>query len=80
MEEKRYYQAVEIDADNVNMMKSVGAVLYTASDKYYSLSWGHSISAPGPNGTTLWNTDIDGVVEATSDEEAAAKLGVTKVE
>lgn len=75
----RYYQAMEVDEQNVNQLKTAGMTLYTASGRYYSLSWGHSISVPGPNGTTLWNEEIDGVVAAYSDEEAAAKLGVTKV-
>lgn len=74
----RYYQAMEVDEQNVNQLKTAGMTLYTASGRYYSLSWGHSISAPGPNGTTLWNEEIDGVVAAYSDEEAAAKLGIAR--
>lgn len=71
--ETKYYRLDEIeDGDRADA--------YTDSKKTYILSWGHSISAPGPNGATLWNTEIDGVVEAASDEDAAAKLGVTKVE
>lgn len=71
--ETKYYRLDEIeDGDRANA--------YTDGNKTYVLSWGHSISAPGPNGTTLWNEEIDGVVAAYSDEEAAAKFGVTKVE
>lgn len=69
----KYYRLDEIEDGGK-------ADTYTDGKKTYMLSWGHSISAPGPNGTTLWNTDIEGVIEAASDEEAATKFGVTKVE
>ena len=54
------------------------ATLYTDEEgkKLYNINHGSMISAPGPDGGVLFNTEIEGVVEAEDEDEAAVKLGV----
>lgn len=48
-----------------------------SGEKFYTLNWGTMIAKLGPDGKTILNnTEIEGVVEAETDEEAALKLGV----
>lgn len=72
----RYYNLHE---NTEGKTSGAHATVYTdeKNEKFYTLSWGTSIATLAPDGKTiLHDTEIEGVVEAESDEEAALKLGV----
>lgn len=73
----RYYQIVEVSKDEADSLKAIETV-YKKSRKYYTLNWGHEISTLAEDRVTiLYNTDIEGVIEAENDEDAVAKFGLT---
>lgn len=74
---QKYYQLIETEEPKDGFM---GRDVYTKDGKFYTLSWGHEISTPGPDGKSILNTDIPGVIAAKSDEDAIKKFGVEKVE
>lgn len=74
---QKYYQLIETEKPEE---KFRGRDVYTKDDKFYTISWGHEISTPGPDGKPILNTDIPGVIAADDEAEAAKKFGVTKVE
>lgn len=76
---KKYYQLIEIDKQTAELYKSCGIEVYKKSRKYYELNCGHSISTLADDRKTiLYNTEIDGVIEAEDDEDAIQKFGLTK--
>lgn len=76
---QKYYQLIEIDKETAELYKKHGADVYKKSRKYYTLSWGHSISTLADDRVTiLYNTEIEGVIEAEDDEDAVEKFGLTK--
>lgn len=76
---QKYYQLIEIDKENAELYKKHEVDVYKKSRKYYTLSWGHSISTlAGDRATILYNTEIEGVIEAEDDEDAVEKFGLTK--
>lgn len=73
--EKRYYKIEEITKEQADMMKEHG--VYEKDGKFYTLGWGHQISTLGPDRKTiLFNTEIEGVIEADNDEDAMQKFGI----
>lgn len=77
-EPKKYYQLVEITKDDAEQYKNYDITVYKKSRKYYTLSWGHSISTLADDRKTiLYNTEIEGVIEAEDDEDAVEKFGLT---
>lgn len=72
----KYYNLHEITDDKHRRQDTT---LYTdeSGEKTFTINHGDMISAPAPDGSgVLINTEIEGVVEAESEEEAALKLGV----
>lgn len=77
---KKYYQMNEVSEDEAKHLGEV-TVVYEKDGKYYMLGWGHEISTLAEDRVTiLYNTDIEGVVEAKDDAEAAEKFGLTAIE
>lgn len=70
---KKYWQKVETDEE-----ERIG--VYVSEDgKKYTLSWGHDISTLADDGKTiLHNEEIEGVIQADSEEEAAEKFDLKK--
>lgn len=72
-----YYQLIEISKEEADNIKATINV-YKKSRKYYTLNWGHEISTLAADHVTiLYNTEIDGVIAATDEEDAVAQLGLT---
>ena len=70
----KYYNLYEIPEEET---KRTPMAVYTDGEKFYTLNCGDMISTLSSDGKTiLYNTEIEGVVEASSDAEAADKLGV----
>lgn len=77
---QKYYQLYEITEDEAKRAQDERSYMtaYTKDDKFYTLSWGTTISTLAEDGKTiLFNTEIDGVIAANSDEEAATAFGLT---
>lgn len=73
----RYYQIVEVSKDEADSLKAFETI-YKKSRKYYTLNWGHEISTLAEDRVTiLYNTEIEGVIEAENDEDAVSKFGLT---
>lgn len=76
----KYYNLYEIAVEELQDTPKDIAI-YTDGDKFYFLNCGDMISTLAEDGKTiLKNTEIEGVVEAKTDESAAKKLGVQKAE
>ncbi len=74
---QKYYQIIEITKEEADTIKAFEPV-YKKGRKYYTLSWGHSISTLADDRKTiLYNTEIEGVIEAEDDEDAMEKFGLT---
>ena len=70
----KYYNLYEITEEEA---KISSMATYTDGEKFYTLNCGDMISTLAADGKTiLKNTEIEGVVEAESDAEAAEKLNV----
>lgn len=70
----KYFNLYEITEEEA---KISSMATYTDDEKFYTLNCGDMISTLAADGKTiLKNTEIEGVVEAETDEEAALKLGV----
>lgn len=70
----KYYNLIEVKDG-----RHAHGTLYTDEEgkKRFTMNSGDMISAPAPDRkSSLFNTEIEGVVEAESEEEAALKLGV----
>lgn len=77
---KKYYQITEITKDEADSIKEFQHV-YEKASKYYTLSWGHDISTLAEDGVTiLHNTEIEGVIAAEDDDDAAKQFGLTRYE
>lgn len=75
---QKYYQLIEISKEEAEKIKA-NINVYKKSRKYYTLSWGHSISTLADDRVTiLYNTEIEGVIEAEDEEDAVEKFGLTK--
>lgn len=75
---QKYYQLIEISKEEAENIK-VTINVYKKSRKYYTLNWGHSISTLADDRVTiLYNTEIEGVIEAEDEEDAVEKFGLTK--
>ena len=74
----KYYKLDEIPDEMVDMMGDME--MYTKDDKHYALVCGDMVTAPGENGTVLYNTDIENVVEASNKAAALELLGAVLVE
>lgn len=73
----QYYNLIETDRDTTPEEMT----LYIKDGKYYTLNCGDMISTlAADRKTILYNDQIEGVVAAESEEEAAEKLGATKVD
>ena len=74
----RYYQIIEVSKEEADSIKEF-EVVYKKSRKYYTLSWGHDISTLAEDRVTiLHNTEIEGVIAADDDEDAAKQFGLTR--
>lgn len=75
---KKYYQLVEITKDDAEEYKNHDITVYKKSRKYYTLNCGNMISTLADDRKTiLYNTEIEGVIEAENDEDAVEKFGLT---
>lgn len=74
---QKYYQIIEVSKEEADKIKKFETV-YKKSRKYYTLSWGHDISTLAEDKETiLRNTEIEGVIAAENDEDAAKQFGLT---
>lgn len=65
----------EVSSTEERMSKGI----YEKDGKHYVLSWGHDISTLAADGVTiLHNTEIEGVIAADDDEDAAKQFGLTR--
>lgn len=80
---QKYYQLYEIseaEAENFAKANYDHINAYKKDDKFYTLSWGTTISTLANDGKTiLFNTEIEGVIAANNDDEAAEKFGLTLI-
>ena len=77
-EPAKYYKLDEIPGE---MLEIVGDMeLYVKGGKHYTLVCGDMVSAPGPDGTVLFNTDVENVVQASNKADALEMLGASPVE
>ena len=75
---QKYYQMVEITKEEADDIKEFENV-YEQSGNYYILSWGHDISTLAEDRVNiLHNTEIEGVIAADDDEDAAKQFGLTR--
>lgn len=76
----KYYMLIEKPYEEL-IDKEIRFNLYKKDQEFYTITSGDQISTLDEDGhTILHNTGIPGVVEADSEEDAAALLGVTKVD
>ena len=72
---QKYYRMKEVSSTEERMSKGI----YEKDGKHYVLSWGHDISTLAADGVTiLHNTEIEGVIAADDDEDAAKQFGLTR--
>ena len=68
---KKYFKANETILSGANRDRES---VYCYGDKLYKIAWGHGMCVHTKDGKTLHNTEIPGVIEAESEEEAVLKL------